>query len=58
MQTKKTVRNEEAREECRFFIVETHKHLTASAVLTARVQTSKLYTFQRSLQTIRNIRLC
>ena len=34
MQTKKTVRNEKALRECRCLLVETHKHLSSTAVLT------------------------
>ena len=41
-QTKKIVRNEEARQECRFPLVETHKHLTSVAVLTMHVETNLL----------------
>ena len=44
-ETKKTVKNEEARQEGRFLLVETHKHLTSIAVLAVHVETSLLYTF-------------
>ena len=54
--TKKTARNE-ARQKCRFLLVETHKHLTSIAVLTVHVEMSLLYTFQRSMQANRNINL-
>ena len=47
----------EERESAVFLLVKTHKHLTAIAVLTVRIKMSLLYTFQRSLQAIRNIRL-
>ena len=54
---KKTVRNEKARKECRFLLVETHKHSTSIAALTVHVKTSLLYTFQPSMQANRNINL-
>ena len=44
-------------QECRFLLVETHKHLTSIAVLTVHTETSLLYTFQRSMQANRNINL-
>ena len=47
--------NKKSRQECRFFLVETHKHLTFIAVLTVQAKTSLLYTFQRSMQANRNI---
>ena len=57
MQTKKTVRNGKARRECRFLLVETHKHLTSITALAVHANTSLLYTFQRSMQANRNINL-
>ena len=54
---KKTVRNEEARQKCRFSLVETHKRLTFIAVLSVHAETSLLYAFQRSMQANRNINL-
>ena len=54
---KKTVRNEEARQERRFLLVEAHKHLTSIAVLTVHAETNLLYAFQRSMQANRNINL-
>ena len=45
--------NKKARQECGFLLVETHKHLTSIAVLTAHVETSLLYTFQRSMPAIK-----
>ena len=42
---KKTVSNEEARQKCRFSLVETHKRLTSIAVLTVHAETSLLYSF-------------
>ena len=56
MQTKKTVRNGKARRECRFLLVETHKHLPSVAVLTVQAKTS-LYTFQQSMKANKNINL-
>ena len=40
--------NKKARQECRFLLVETHRHLTSIAVLTVPARTSQLYTLQRS----------
>ena len=51
------MRNDEARQQCRFLLVETHEHLTSIVVLTVHGETSLLYTFQRSMQAIRNINL-
>ena len=48
------MRNEEARQKCRFLLVETHKRLTSIAVLTVHAETSLLYAFQRSMQANRN----
>ena len=56
-QTKKTVRNKKARQECRVLLVKTHWRLTFSAVLAVHAKTSQLYTFQRSMQANRNINL-
>ena len=56
-QTKKSVRNEEARPQCRVLLVEAHWRLTFIAVLTVHAKTSLLYTFQRSMQANRNINL-
>ena len=50
---KKAMRTEEARQECRFLLVETRKHLTSIAVLTVHAETSLLYI--RSVQANRNI---
>ena len=52
------MRNEEAPQECRFFLVEAHKCLTSIAVLTEHGKTSLLYTFQGSMQANRDINLC
>ena len=52
MQTKNTVRNEQAQRECRFLLVDTQKHLTSIAVLAVHTKTSLLYTFQRSIKLI------
>ena len=54
---KKTVRNEEERQERRFLLVETHKRCTSIAVLTVHAETSLLYTFQWSMKANRNINL-
>ena len=54
---KKMVRDEEARQDCQFLLVETHKCLTSIAVLTVHAKTSLLYTFQQSMQANRNINL-
>ena len=54
---KKTVRNKKARRECRFLLVETHKHLTSMTVFTVHAKTSLLYTFQRSMEANKNINL-
>ena len=40
---KKMIRNEEARQECNFLLVGTHKRLTSIAVLTVQAETSLLY---------------
>ena len=56
-ETKKAIRNEEARQECRVLLVETHRRLTSIAILTVHAETSLLYTFQRSTQANRNINL-
>ena len=48
--TKKTVRNEEAQQECHVLLVETHWRLTFIAVFTVHAKKSLLYTFQRSMQ--------
>ena len=56
-QTKKTVRNEEARQECRCLLVKTHKDSTSIAVLTVHAETSLLFTFQRSMQANKNTNL-
>ena len=53
--TKKTMRIEEARQKCRFLLVETHKRWTSTAVLTVHAETNLLYTFQRPVQANRNI---
>ena len=39
------VGNEEARQECRFVLVETHKRLTFIAVLTVHAETSILFIY-------------
>ena len=52
-----TVRNEEARQECRGLLVKIHWRLTFVAVFTVHAKTSLLYTFQRSMQANRNINL-
>ena len=54
---KKDSETQNARQECRFLLVETHRQLTSVAVLTVHAKTSLLYTFQRSMQTNRNINL-
>ena len=51
------VRNKKARRECRFLLVETHKHLTFITVFTVHAKASILYTFQQSMQANRNINL-
>ena len=50
---KKLVRNEEARRECRFLLVGTHKHLTSIAMSTVHAKTSLLYTFQHLCKLIK-----
>ena len=40
-----------------FLLVETHKHVTSIAVLTAHVKAILLNTFQRSMQANKNINL-
>ena len=54
---KKTVRNEEARQECHVLLVKKHWRLTFIAVSAVQAKTSLLYTFQRSMQANRNINL-
>ena len=56
--TKQTVRNEEARQECRVLLVKTHwRLLTFIAVLNVHAKTSLLYIFHRPMQANRNINL-
>ena len=55
--TQRTVSSKEARQKCRFLLVETHICLTSIVVLTVHVETSLLYTFQRSVQAHRSINL-
>ena len=43
--TKKTVRNEVARRECRVLLVKRHRRLTFITVLAVHAKTSLLYTF-------------
>ena len=52
---KETIRNKEARQECRFLLVETHERSTSIAILTVHSETGLLNTFQRSMQANRNI---
>ena len=47
---------QKVRRECRFLLVETHKHLTSIAVLTMHAKVHYIY-FQRSMQANRNIDL-
>ena len=54
---KKLVKAKEARQECHFLLVGTHKRLTSIAVLTVHAKTSQLYTFQRSMNANRDIYL-
>ena len=54
---KKTVRNEEARQECHVLLVKTHRRLTLIAVFTVHAKTSLLYAFQHSIQANKNINL-
>ena len=51
------MRTEEARSQCRVFLVETHWRLTFISVFTVHAKTSRLSTFQRSMQANRNIDL-
>ena len=46
---KKDGETEEARQECRVLLIETHRRLTSIAVLTVHAGPSLLYTFQRSI---------
>ena len=55
--TKKDSEKWKSSKEYRFLLVETHKHLTFIAVFTVHAKASLLYTFQRSMQTNRNINL-
>ena len=50
--TQKTVKTEEARQECRVWLIK-----TSIAVLTVHAETGQLYTFQQSMQDNRNINL-
>ena len=54
---KKYGENEEARPQCRVFLVETHWRLTFITVFTVRAKTSLLSTFHRSMQANRNTNL-
>ena len=56
-QTKNTVRPEEARPQRRVLLVKTHRRLTFIAVFTVHTKKSLLSTYQRSMQTNRNINL-
>ena len=55
--TKKAVKAEEPRQQCRVLLIKTHRHLTSIAVLTVPARTSQLYTFQQSRQANKNINL-
>ena len=55
--TKKAVKAEEPRQQCRVLLIKTQRRLTSIAALTVHAETSLLYTFQRSRQANRNINL-
>ena len=52
LKQKKSVRTEEARQECRVLLAETHRRSTFIAVMIVHAKNQFFYTFQRSIKLI------